>query len=152
MSENEVSPEFIAEAQEIVDALNRDLIAVEKEIRDDGEIDPDLINTLFRSAHSLKGISGMFGLEEIAGLSHEMESVLDGMRLGRVTVDASALDVPLTIGNKKLIESPIICFENSVNALVVEILIIHSEALILSALPDAISLNKPTISITRMVC
>ena len=61
---NSVSPEFVAEAQEIVDALNRDLIAVEEENRKGvDEVDPDRINTLFRSAHSLKGISGMFGLE-----------------------------------------------------------------------------------------
>ena len=37
-----VSPEFVAEAQEIVDALNRDLIAVEDEMRTGSdEIDPD---------------------------------------------------------------------------------------------------------------
>jgi len=67
-----VSPEFVAEAQEIVDALNRDLIAVEDEMRTGAdEIDPDRLNNLFRSAHSLKGIAGMFGLEEVAGLAHD---------------------------------------------------------------------------------
>src|SRR5512140_3772022 len=72
------SPEFMAEAQEIVDALNRDLIAAEAEAKT-GEVPPQRVNSLFRSAHSLKGISGMFGL--------------DGMRLGKVKLDASALDV-----------------------------------------------------------
>lgn len=84
--------EFIAEAVEIVDALNRDLIAAEGETRQ-GEVDPGRINNLFRSAHSLKGISGMFGLDAISSLAHGLEGVLDGMRLGRVTVDANALDV-----------------------------------------------------------
>lgn len=89
-----VSPEFVAEAQEIVDALNRDLIAVEDEMRTGAdEIDPDRLNNLFRSAHSLKGIAGMFGLEEVAGLAHDMENVLDGMRLGKVSLDTRALDV-----------------------------------------------------------
>ena len=89
-----VSPEFVAEAQEIVDALNRDLIAVEDEMRTGSdEIDPDRLNNLFRSAHSLKGIAGMFGLEEVAGLAHDMENVLDGMRLGKVALDTRALDV-----------------------------------------------------------
>ncbi len=89
-----VSPEFVAEAQEIVDALNRDLIAVEDEMRSGSdEIDPDRLNNLFRSAHSLKGIAGMFGLEEVAGLAHDMENVLDGMRLGKVALDTRALDV-----------------------------------------------------------
>ena len=88
------NPEFVAEAQEIVEALNRDLIAVEQERRDGAdEVDPDRINTLFRSAHSLKGISGMFGLEEMQTLAHEMENVLDGIRLGKITMDDSTLDV-----------------------------------------------------------
>ena len=47
----------------------------------------------FRSAHSLKGISGMFGLEEMQTLAHEMENVLDGVRLGKITMDDSTLDV-----------------------------------------------------------
>lgn len=87
-----VNPEFIAEAQEIVDALNRDLIAAENEAKQ-GEVSPERINNLFRSAHSLKGISGMFGLEAISNLAHSMENVLDGMRLGRVSIDSDALDV-----------------------------------------------------------
>jgi two-component system chemotaxis sensor kinase CheA len=92
MSGTGVNPELIAEAQEIVDALNRDLIAGDAEARR-GAIDPERVNSLFRSAHSLKGISGMFGLEGVSTLAHELESVLDGMRLGRVPFDATALDV-----------------------------------------------------------
>ena len=88
-----VSPEFVVEAQEIVDTLNRDLIAAETDTRTRGETEPDRINTLFRSAHSLKGLAGMFGLDAMSRLAHDMESVLDGMRLGRVTIDAVALDV-----------------------------------------------------------
>ena len=76
----EISPEFIAEAQEVVDALNRDLIATEAASRT-GDIDPDLINNLFRAAHSLKGISGMFGLHAVTQLAHALEGVLDGMTL-----------------------------------------------------------------------
>lgn len=89
---NEVSAEFIAEAQEIVDALNRDLIATEQETRG-GEPDPARVNNLFRSAHSLKGISGMFGADAIARLAHALENVLDGMRLGKVNIDAASLDI-----------------------------------------------------------
>jgi two-component system, chemotaxis family, sensor kinase CheA len=88
----QATPEFIAEAQEIVDSLNRELIAAEGEARD-SEVPPQRINSLFRSAHSLKGISGMFGLDAVSHLAHEMESVLDGMRLGKVRLDAGALDV-----------------------------------------------------------
>jgi len=92
MSPANASPEFLSEAQEIVDALNRDLIAAETEARA-GEVPPDRVNNLFRSAHSLKGISSMFGYDTISHLAHGLESVLDGMRLGRVHVDPVSLDV-----------------------------------------------------------
>ncbi len=92
MSGSGLNPELIAEAQEIVEALNRDLIAAEAEMRR-GEQDPERVNSLFRSAHSLKGISGMFGLDLVSKLAHDLEGVLDGMRLGRVTMEARALDV-----------------------------------------------------------
>jgi two-component system, chemotaxis family, sensor kinase CheA len=87
----QVSPEFISEAQEIVDTLNRELIAAETEAKA-GDVDPDRVNTLFRAAHSLKGISGMFGLDEISRLSHSLEGVLDAMRLGKLAPDELALD------------------------------------------------------------
>jgi two-component system chemotaxis sensor kinase CheA len=93
VSPTPASPEFISEAQEIVDALNRDLIAAETDAKAKREADPDRINNLFRSAHSLKGISGMFGLDVISRLAHSLEGVLDGMRLGRVRVDPGSLDV-----------------------------------------------------------
>ena len=81
-----VSPEFVAEAQEIVDALNRDLIAVEDEMRSGSdEIDPDRLNNLFRSAHSLKGIAGMFGLE----LARHFLPDLD---LGRIDLEMHPFD------------------------------------------------------------
>ncbi len=88
-----VSPEFVVEAQEIVDTLNRDLIAAEAETRTRGEVEPSRVNTLFRSAHSLKGLAGMFGLDAMSRLAHDLESVLDSMRLGKLNLDASALDV-----------------------------------------------------------
>ena len=87
-----IAPEFISEAQEIVDQLNSGLIAAEHEMRS-GEVEPSRVNDLFRSAHSLKGLSGMFGLDDLGGLAHVLESVLDGMRLGRVVMSPQALDV-----------------------------------------------------------
>ncbi len=57
------------------------------------ELAPDVLNRLFRSAHSLKGLSGMFGLEALAELAHRIEDLLDAWRLGRAqpTVERLAL-------------------------------------------------------------
>ncbi|HEY6010406.1 MAG TPA: chemotaxis protein CheA, partial [Nitrospirota bacterium] len=58
-----------------------------------GRTDPDLVNALFRAVHSFKGLAGMFGLKEPSELSHKLEFFLDELRLGRVELGRSALDL-----------------------------------------------------------
>ena len=53
--------EFLSEAQEIVEQFNRDLLALDEQ-RAAGAFDPEVINDAFRAVHSLKGLSGLFGV------------------------------------------------------------------------------------------
>ncbi len=55
--------------------------------------DPELINDVFRGVHTLKGLSGLFGATRMAGLSHELEDVLDDLRLGRIELTQTVLDL-----------------------------------------------------------
>ena len=72
---------FLAEAQEVVDAFGRGLLG----LPGGGQpADPDLVNALFRSAHSLKGLAALFSLARLAALGHALEDLLDGLRMGRV--------------------------------------------------------------------
>jgi two-component system chemotaxis sensor kinase CheA len=82
--------EFVAEATEILDALGKDLLTLDE--RRGQEADPELVNGIFRAAHSLKGLSGLFGQERIARLAHGTEDLLDRLRLGRLALDDKALD------------------------------------------------------------
>ncbi len=82
--------EFVAEATEILDTLNRDLLALDE--RRGQEVDPDLINGIFRAAHSLKGLAGLFGQDRIARMAHGMEDLLDRLRLGKLVLDDSVVD------------------------------------------------------------
>ncbi len=84
--------EFLAEAQEIVEQLGRDLGKLDDQIKR-GKQDPGLVNVIFRGAHSLKGISGMFGVTQMASLAHTVENLLDGLRLGKVPQTREVLDV-----------------------------------------------------------
>jgi two-component system, chemotaxis family, sensor kinase CheA len=84
--------EFFSEAQELVDGLGRDLLVLDEGLRK-GRVDPELINDVFRGVHTLKGLSGLFGATRMAGLSHELEDVLDDLRLGRIDVTAAVLDL-----------------------------------------------------------
>lgn len=84
--------EFFSEAQEIVDGLSRDLLALDDVCRRGGS-DAELVNDVFRAVHTLKGLSGLFGAAMMSGLSHELENLLDDLRLGRIELTSQVLDL-----------------------------------------------------------
>ena len=81
--------EFTAEAEEIIEKLNSELLTLGSE---KGNAHPDTLNGIFRSAHTLKGLAGMFGLESLTEVSHNMENLLDSLRLGKVSISERILD------------------------------------------------------------
>src|ERR1700749_2577676 len=83
--------EFLSEAQELVDGLGRDLLHLDEGLKR-GRLDAELINDVFRGVHTLKGLSGLFGATRMAGLSHQLEDVLDDLRLGRIEMTTKVLD------------------------------------------------------------
>jgi two-component system chemotaxis sensor kinase CheA len=87
------SSEFLSEAQDIVESFSRQLLEIEQQLKDGDEYDPDLLNGAFRSVHTLKGLSALSGVIEIGELSHELENTLDALRLGKLKVGQSALDL-----------------------------------------------------------
>ncbi len=80
--------DFLEESQEYLDRLNLDLARLE-ETPDDGE----LINDIFRAAHTLKGTASFVGLDKIREVGHRMEDVFGAIRKGTLQVTASLLDV-----------------------------------------------------------
>lgn len=88
-----VQQEFLAEAQELVEALSRDLLLVDEAHHRGERIEPALINEIFRSVHTLKGIAGMFGYKHVGTVAHALEDLLDDLRLGRIAVAQGLLDV-----------------------------------------------------------
>ncbi|WLN25354.1 chemotaxis protein CheA [Borreliella valaisiana] len=57
--------------------------------------DRDIINSIFRNLHTIKGSSGMFGFNFTASLVHEIETVLDVVKDGRATFNQAAIDATL---------------------------------------------------------
>ncbi|HUL59684.1 MAG TPA: chemotaxis protein CheA [Anaeromyxobacteraceae bacterium] len=84
--------EFLSEAQETIEALGKGLMRLDAA---GGDADPDHLNAVFRAAHSLKGLSSMFGVERMARLAHALEDLLDDLRMGRRTLDRGAVDLLL---------------------------------------------------------
>ena len=77
MDSNQYRELFIEEAREHVGALTKSLLALEKEHQN-----MEVVNMLFRSAHTLKGSSGLMGYNDLQELTHAMEDIFDDMRKG----------------------------------------------------------------------
>ncbi len=84
--------DFLAESEEIINQLSLELVKL-SDCADRGDSDPDVVNSIFRSTHSLKGLAGMFGFAGIVELAHSLENLLDLLRLGKIPLDYSAVTV-----------------------------------------------------------
>ena len=81
---------FMDEAEEQLEIMDDGFIKLEQS----GE-DPDLLNRIFRAAHTLKGASASMGFTNMAELTHDMENVLDKLRQGEVSISQGLIDVLL---------------------------------------------------------
>jgi two-component system chemotaxis sensor kinase CheA len=79
---------FITEAQEHLEALNQSMVDLEKEPGN-----PDVLTEIFRSAHTLKGMSATMGFDQLTELAHEMENVLDGLRSEDIEATTDIVDL-----------------------------------------------------------
>ncbi|HEU4885903.1 MAG TPA: chemotaxis protein CheA [Longimicrobium sp.] len=78
---------FLSESREHVSAINHLLLTLESDPRS-----RDAVEGLFRAVHTIKGMSATMGYRAVADLAHEMEDLLDRVRLGRMTPDAELID------------------------------------------------------------
>ncbi len=90
MDQNSLVETFITEATELIQDLEIDLVSLE----DSGE-DDQLINRIFRAAHTIKGSAGVIGLTALSDFTHSMESVLDLVREHKLVVTNDLVSVLL---------------------------------------------------------
>ena len=81
---------FFEESREGLEAMETGLLSLEQGSRDD-----DLINSIFRAAHSIKGGAATFGFEAVASFTHLLETLLDEFRSGKRALDAESIDAML---------------------------------------------------------
>ena len=91
---SDISPDdlkvFLEEAESLFEMLDENIIRLEREADD-----VELLQEIFRAAHTLKGSSGMLGFDAMAGLTHAMEDLLDRVRKGEQPVTPELIDVLL---------------------------------------------------------
>ncbi|ELK44764.1 chemotaxis protein CheA [Halobacillus sp. BAB-2008] len=88
MEMNQYLEVFLDESREHLQAINDHLLVLEKNPED-----LSIVNEIFRSAHTLKGMSATMGYQDLSDLTHKMENVLDAVRNGNIIVDGPVLDV-----------------------------------------------------------
>ena len=84
---NPLLAQFLAEAADLLTQVDEGLLQLE---RDPG--DPELVNEVFRAAHTFKGSSGLFDFPELTRLTHAAEDLLDAVRAGRLGLDSGMTD------------------------------------------------------------
>ena len=86
----EILEEFLVEAEEIIQNLDQDLIALE-----DDPTDIDLLNKIFRGMHTLKGGAGFLGLTSIVEIAHKIEDIFNKLRNSELILNSEMMDVIL---------------------------------------------------------
>src|SRR5215472_736511 len=81
---------FFEESFEALESMEASLLKL-----DVASPDPEVINTVFRVAHSIKGGAGMFNFSDIASFTHTLETLLDGVRAGRTRLNTAGMDLLL---------------------------------------------------------
>ncbi|MBI5256514.1 MAG: chemotaxis protein CheA [Burkholderiales bacterium] len=81
---------FIAESRELLADMEASLLVVHQAAEKD-----ELVNAIFRAAHTIKGSAGLFSLEPIVAFTHGVESVLDRVRSGQLPVSEGLVELLL---------------------------------------------------------
>lgn len=87
MEMNQYLEIFLEESKEHLQSMNEKLLLLENDSKNF-----DLINEIFRSAHTLKGMAATMGYESMATLTHEMENLLDLVRNQKRIIDSDVMD------------------------------------------------------------
>ncbi len=85
---------FFVESRELLESMEQCLLKIEQT-----PDDVELINAIFRTAHTIKGSAGLFGLDDIVSFTHVAESVLDCLRDGEISIDAELIALLLSAGD-----------------------------------------------------
>lgn len=83
---------YMVEGRELQQTLEQGLLHIEQQGSAD---DPELIHALFRAAHTIKGSAGIVGIDSLGRFTHHVETLLDGVRDGRLRLEGPLLGVLL---------------------------------------------------------
>ncbi len=87
MIDPEILQDYISEARELLEEMDMNLLGLEKQ-----GAAPELLNNIFRVAHSIKGAAQYIGLEKTSALTHGVETLLDQLREGMIQLNPDIIE------------------------------------------------------------
>jgi len=91
-TDDEILQDFLVEAEEILEGLNEQLVELESQPEDS-----ELLNSIFRGFHTIKGGAGFLSLDAMVALCHKCEDLFNLLRQGDRHVDANMMDTFLKV-------------------------------------------------------
>ncbi len=83
--------QFYQEAKDILEKVNEDLLRAEADPENQ-----EILQSVFRGIHTIKGSAGSFGLENISAFTHHLEELLSALRDGKISLSPELVDVVLS--------------------------------------------------------
>ncbi len=90
--DDDILQDFLVEAQEILDKLDSQLVELEAD-----PANPELLNTVFRGFHTIKGGAGFLSLDPLVQVAHKAEDVFDLLRTGKCRITPPIMDLFLRV-------------------------------------------------------
>lgn len=132
IEDEEIIADFIVEASEFLLQLDQDLITLEQTPED-----PELLNSIFRAVHTIKGNASFLGFAKLTRFTHQLENVLDRLRSGDKAITPEIMDLILeSVDTMKALMDHL----RNEGAVAVDALIVRLEACLVTP-PEA---EKPT--------
>ena len=125
--EDKLAQEYLAECREHLASFETDLLAIEK---GGPEMDEELVNRLFRAAHSIKGGAGFFDLAKMGELAHRMEDALGLLRSQRMVLTTDRAGVLLRACDRlhELIQQPDTSNQADVAGILADLSVLHVDS------------------------
>ncbi|ADL55979.1 chemotaxis protein CheA [Gallionella capsiferriformans] len=102
---DEIQQAFVVEGRELLQMMEENLLQMEER-----GSDPEIINAIFRAAHTIKGGAGVIECQFVVEFTHVLENVLDEMRAGNIVADQTLVEVLLICADQ--LGALLNCIEN----------------------------------------
>ncbi|MEG6523815.1 chemotaxis protein CheA [Desulfotomaculum sp. 1211_IL3151] len=95
----EMIGDFVAESRELLEEIEPQIIAMEEHVSHAGMVDDEILNSIFRLFHSIKGMASFLDLQTVINVTHEAETLLDIFRKGKASLAPGHIELLYKTGD-----------------------------------------------------